>query len=162
MPKIILNSKIIINLQLTMSNEFHRTVRLPTAILQANNSFIPESSTDAQELSPQTHITTFNLFDNIQSQNSSVENQNNTFVNNDDQMDLLHHISPEQMKIKSVLNRISSNLDNSDVNSIYNTSTCLETDFLSNFSINNLGKFNGGNDFILNDLGFVDKLAYFF
>lgn len=34
-----------------MSNEFHRTVRLPTAILQANNSFIPESSTDAQEIS---------------------------------------------------------------------------------------------------------------
>jgi len=105
-------------------------------------------------LSPRTHISAFNLFDDIQSQNSSVENHNNA-----SQMDLLHHISQEQIEIKLVLNRILSKLDSLEGNSKQNTRTYLETDFLNHFPINSRDKFNEVNEFILNDLVFVDKLV---
>jgi len=38
-------------------------------------------------------------------------------------------------------------------------STLLVTDFTNHFPINSRDKFNEVNDFILNDLGFVDKLV---
>jgi len=105
-------------------------------------------------LSPRTHTSAFNLFDDIQSQNSSVENQNNA-----SQMNLLHHISQEQIEIKLVLSRILSKLDSLEGNSKQNTRTYLETDFLNHFPINSRDKFNEVNEFILNDLVFVDKLV---
>lgn len=75
------------------------------------------------------------------------------------QMDLLHHISQEQIEIKLVLNRILSKLENLEGNSKQNTSIYLETDFLNHFPINNEDELNKVNDFILNELGFVDKLV---
>jgi hypothetical protein len=74
-------------------------------------------------------------------------------------MDLLHHILQEQIEIKLVLNRILSKLENLEGNSKQNTSTYLETDFLNYFLINNQDQLNKVNDFILNELGFIDKLV---
>lgn len=74
-------------------------------------------------------------------------------------MDLLRHISQEQIEIKLVLNRILSKLDNLEGDSKHNKSTHLQTNFLNHFPINSKNKLNEVNDFILNDLGFVDKLV---
>lgn len=81
-------------------------------------------------------------------------------LNNAGQMDLLHHISQEQIEIKLVLNRILSKLENLERNSKQNnTSYCLETDFLKHFPINSGDKFIEVNDFIVNVVGFIDKLV---